>query len=298
VEAEAPLRGISNSLGAYRKLLGSAFAGASGVALLLGSVNYPSDGGPLLSDPEFREHFLDDLRRAFLSYLWGFEVLWTSSREIYDKHGGSQTFPEFSSRFPDKESGFPAFVFDLFTVVKRDDLPFSPRAVLRRWHESGRWLSLDFFARPEQLHSLRYTTRGATEYAMTLTDKVSLTELYSAFSDLMLGFGCWFESDLRRVVLMTMGRDPDPPDDPDDADSTVVFTPVDYIEWVVVLDEPRCEDTTAKIAQWRVEYDPEHWLSDDDIQVETFGNGNEPDGLTISVHNSAAYSLPSVRRTV
>ena len=287
-----PLRGISNSLGDYRKLLSSAFAGANGVALLLMSVNYPDDGRPLLSDPEFREHFLGDLRRAILSYLWGFNVLWKRSRDIYDKHGGSKTFPEFSSQSPDKDSGFVAFAFDLFNIAKRDGLPFSPRAVPRRWHESGRWLSLDLFASPERLRSLQYTKPGAAEYAMSLNEEVSLTELWGRLNDLMLGFGCWFESDLRRVVLMTMGRDPDPPE-PDDSGLRFDLTHMDPIEWDVVLEDLQCHDTEARIAQWREKYDPEHWVSDDDIAIETVGNPTEPVKLRISVWRCARWALPS-----
>jgi len=222
VKPEDPLRGISNSLGAYRKLLPPAFGGANDVASLLMSVNYPRDSGPVLSDSEFRRSFLKDLRNRFRRYVWNLYVLWTSSRDVYEKHGRRQTFPEFASRFPDKDAGFPAFVFDLFNLMRGGGVTLLPRSVPRQWHQSGRWLDLDVVLGLEELRSLRYTKPGAAEYAMALNADVSVTELHQRFNDLMLGFGCWFESDLRRVVLMTMGRDPH---EHHDDDSNPSFSP-------------------------------------------------------------------------
>lgn len=202
---EQPLRGISNSLGDYRKRLKSAFAAANDVALLLMSVGYPRDSRPLLSDSPVRNSFLEEVRIRFPTYVWNEYLLWKLSRDLHDKHGREQTFPEFGSHLPDKESGLSAFVFDLYNVMRNDSLTFLPRQVPRRWHESGRWLDFDLFLGLDELRSLRYTKPGASEYAMTLVADVSVTELHHRFNSIILSFGCWFEAELRRVVLMTMG---------------------------------------------------------------------------------------------
>ena len=145
----------------------------------------------------------------FWIYVWNAHLLWTEAQETYERHGASQTFPEFISRRPDKEVGSTALVFDLFNVARQDGLRLSPRTVPLKRHEATGAMTggPDLFLSLDQLRSFCYTKQGARQYVANLTEDVSFSELYRKFNLAMRDFTNWFESELRRVVLVTMGRE-------------------------------------------------------------------------------------------
>jgi hypothetical protein len=209
VELESqPLRGISNSLGDFRKSRNHYSANANSVTLVLVATNSPEKWRIRIPTVTALQTYLEELSQAFWAYVWNAHLLWTLSIETYEKHGASKTFPEFISRRPDMDAGSNALVFDLFNVARRDVLRLSPRVVPMKRHDSTGATTggLDLLVSLDQLRCYRYTKHGADQYVASLTEDVSFSELYRMFNLALRDFTNWFESELRGLLFISMGR--------------------------------------------------------------------------------------------
>lgn len=56
--------------------------------------------------------------------------------------------------------------------------------------------------------------------------------------------------------------------------------------WVIVLEERSCPDTRRRVIEWREGFDPTNRIPDDEIKIETYRTGAEPDFLRVSVRPS------------